>query len=65
MMDDAEFEAELVADLKRDILKHEKRAAEHEEDALKCRRSAEGCRAAIEYIKKRRDAVNITTTESK
>ena len=57
MMDDAEFEAELVADLMWDIKQHEKRAEEHEQDALKHRRSAAGCRAAIDYLKKRRIAV--------
>lgn len=57
-MSDIDVEAELIADLERDILRYEKRASEHEADALKCRRGAAGCRGAIEYIIKKRALVS-------
>lgn len=46
------FEAELIRDLEEDIRRYEKRAAEHEADALALRRKAASARAGIDYVKK-------------
>lgn len=45
------FEDELIRDLEDDIRRYEKRAAEHEADALELRRKAASARAGIDYVK--------------
>jgi hypothetical protein len=49
---DDEFINDLIHDLRDDIKRYEKRAAELEADALEKRRGAERCRKAIEYVLK-------------
>jgi hypothetical protein len=51
---DTTFEDDLIRDLEDDIRRYERRAAEHEADALALRRKAASAMAGIEYVKKSR-----------